>query len=277
MSLSPFEYWIRNVHHLPLLVRDIVNRFIIVQCEKQPSPLQCAVVGPKLWLRQFALSQIKLDHYTVVIGQRGSGKGTLVRDIIYHKRDDIPTGHVIDPCDEITHEYRGIVPRLFIHQELTPAFLQYFFARQRRNNIESRSRAFLVLDSCPNSEIIDGTRELILNGRHNRITTIQTMDYPHPYYSRVELRNNVHYVFAFKTDPRSMPKLWQNYFGMFPTYKLFCTVLDACTQNFDCLVVDRTVKSSRWQDCVFWYKAQKLHPRFRMGSQSYWAANNMDG
>ena len=45
---------------------------------------------------------------------------------------------------------------------------------------------------------------------------------------------------------------------------MFCKVMDACTENYECLVLDNTVKSNKIQDCVFWYKAS-LRKNFRVG------------
>jgi hypothetical protein len=45
--------------------------------------------------------------------------------------------------------------------------------------------------------------------------------------------------------------------------------MNACTENYECLVLDNTSKSNRVQDCVFWYKA-KLRHNFRVGSPALW-------
>ena len=50
---------------------------------------------------------------------------------------------------------------------------------------------------------------------------------------------------------------------------MFCKVMDACTENYECLVLDNTVKSNKIQDCVFWYKAT-LRKNFRVGSPQLW-------
>lgn len=50
---------------------------------------------------------------------------------------------------------------------------------------------------------------------------------------------------------------------------MFNQVMDSCTENYECLVLDNTSKSNRIQDCVFWYKAS-LHKNFRIGSDAMW-------
>ena len=49
---------------------------------------------------------------------------------------------------------------------------------------------------------------------------------------------------------------------------MFCKVMDACTENYECLVLDNTVKSNRIQDCVFWYKAT-VRKGFRVGGPDF--------
>jgi len=46
--------------------------------------------------------------------------------------------------------------------------------------------------------------------------------------------------------------------------------MDACTENYECLVLDNTVKSNKIQDCVFWYKAT-IRKGFKVGSPQLWA------
>jgi len=46
--------------------------------------------------------------------------------------------------------------------------------------------------------------------------------------------------------------------------------MDACTENYECLVLDNTSKSNKIQDCVFWYKA-KIRKNFKIGSPALWA------
>lgn len=53
---------------------------------------------------------------------------------------------------------------------------------------------------------------------------------------------------------------------------MFNKVMDACTENFECIVLDNTSKSNRIEDCVFWYKAA-LRKNFKVGAPEYWHAH----
>ena len=56
---------------------------------------------------------------------------------------------------------------------------------------------------------------------------------------------------------------------MFPTFESFSQVMDQCTENFECLVIDNNSKSNKLHDQIFWYKAE---PRgdFKLGSKEFW-------
>ena len=85
-----------------------------------------------------------------------------------------------------------------------------------------------------------------------------------------DLRANVDYVFILRENViQNREKLYKAFFGIFPTFDMFNQVMTACTENYECLVLDNTSKSNKIEDCVFWYKA-KCHSNFRIGSPSMW-------
>ena len=55
---------------------------------------------------------------------------------------------------------------------------------------------------------------------------------------------------------------------MFPNFETFNTVMDACTENFECLVIDYKAQSNKLQDQVYWYKANIKD--FKMCNQELW-------
>ena len=84
------------------------------------------------------------------------------------------------------------------------------------------------------------------------------------------LRTNIDYVFILREQYRSnRERIWQNYAGMFPTFEAFNQVMDQCTENFECLVIDNNSKSNKLTDQIFWYKAQP-RSNFKLGSKEFW-------
>ena len=132
-------------------------------------------------------------------------------------------------------------------------------------------RAFVILDDC----LYDATwtrdkmmRLLFMNGRHWKIMLIITMQYP--LGIPPNLRTNIDYVFILR-EPyiANRKRIWENYAGMFPTFESFCQVMDQCTENFDCLVINNNSKSNKLTDQIYWYKAAH-HSDFKLGSKEFW-------
>jgi hypothetical protein len=112
-------------------------------------------------------------------------------------------------------------------------------------------------------------RQCFMNGRHWKIFFMLTMQYCMDLTP--DLRANVDYVFILRENiVQNREKLYKSFFGVFPTLAMFAQVMDACTENYECLVLDNTSKSNKIQDCVFWYKA-KIRKNFKIGSPAMWA------
>ena len=225
----------------------------------------------------------------VLIGRRDTGKSFLVRDLLYYHQD-IPIGTVISGTEAGNGFYGSHVPKLFIHDEYNTAIIENILKRQKqvlkavkkevtqykRSNIDPRT--FAILDDC----LYDASwtkdkmmRLLFMNGRHWKIMLIITMQYP--LGIPPNLRTNIDYVFILR-EPyiANRKRIWENYAGMFPTFESFCQVMDQCTENYECLVIDNNSKSNKLQDQIFWYRAEK-HPDFKLGSKEYWELSQQIG
>ena len=218
----------------------------------------------------------------VLIGRRDTGKSFLVRDLLYYHQD-IPIGTVISGTESGNGFYGKHVPKLFIHDEYNSSIIENILKRQKmvmkqmkreteqygRSTIDPR--AFVIMDDC----LYDNTwsrdklmRLLFMNGRHWKIMLVITMQYP--LGVPPNLRTNIDYVFILR-EPyiTNRKRIYENYAGMFPTFESFCQVMDQCTENYECLVINNNSKSNRLEDQIFWYKAEK-HPPFRLGSKEFW-------
>ena len=218
----------------------------------------------------------------VLIGRRDTGKSFLVRDLLFYHQN-IPIGTVISGTEAGNGFYANHVPKLFIHDEYNTAIIENILKRQRtvlkqiKKEIESYKksnidpRAFVILDDClfDNSWSRDKMmRLLFMNGRHWKIMLIITMQYP--LGIPPVLRTNIDYVFILR-EPyiANRRRIYENYAGMFPTFESFCQVMDQCTENYECLVIDNNVKSNRLHEQIFWYKAEN-HNDFKLGSREFW-------
>ena len=239
-----------------------------------------------LALKKFNLSQITSDKVCVFIGKRETGKSFLVKDLLYYHRH-IPIGTIISGTESANCFYGHMVPSLFIHDAYTPEIVANALKRQKmvvkkinkekscygKSNIDPN--AFLILDDClyDQSWIRDpNIRSLFMNGRHYKILFIITMQYA--LGVPPNLRTNIDFVFILRENYVSNRKrLYEHYAGMFPTFEIFCQVMDQCTEDYNCLVINNNAKSNKLEDQVFWYKADG-HPPFKIGAQEFWEHHN---
>lgn len=239
-------------------------------------------------LKKFDMKSITFDPkenkgpVIVFIGRRDTGKSYLVRDLLYHHQD-IPIGTVISGTEMANQFFGKIVPRLFIHDEYNSLLIENILRRQKtalnqvqkememykRTNIDPRT--FVILDDC----LYDDKwcrdklmRLLFMNGRHWKVMLVITMQFP--LGIPPSLRTNVDYVFILRENVQSnRRRIYENYASMFPTFELFCNIMDQTTENYECLVIHNNAKSNKLQDQIFWYKAQP-RPDFRLGSKEFW-------
>ena len=231
----------------------------------------------EIQLRKFDMNQIKDDKVVVLIGKRDTGKSFLCKDLLYHHRD-IPCGQVISGTEAANGFYSKLVPKLFIHEEYQGSVIQNVLKRQKlmidklKSNSNLDPRLFLILDDClyDNTWVKDkNVRSLFMNGRHFKVLFIITMQYA--LGIPPNLRTNIDYVFILRENYVSNRKrLYEHYAGMFPTFEMFCQVMDQCTENYECLVIDNNSKSNKLDDQVFWYKASE-RGEFRIGADDYWS------
>lgn len=241
-----------------------------------------------LELKKFNMKNISFNPnenkgpVVVLIGRRDTGKSFLIEDLLYYHQD-IPIGTVISGTESGNGFFGRRVPKLFIHDEYNTAIIENILKRQKlvlkqvkkekeaygRSNIDPR--AFVILDDClyDNSWAKDKImRLLFMNGRHWKIMLIISMQFP--LGVPPNLRTNIDYVFILREPYISNRKrIYENYAGMFPTFESFCQVMDQCTENYECLVINNNSKSNKLEDQIFWYKAD-THGEFKIGSKEFW-------
>jgi hypothetical protein len=253
---------------------------------------QSALNAQHLRLRKFDMKMIPQDAVCVFIGRRRTGKSTLVKDLLYHHQN-IPMGTVISGTEESNSFYGKIVPPMFINGEYNAAILDRFVKRQKliTSKIQQQEnmarapgqmpqkskldpRAFLILDDClyDDSWIHDkNIRYCFLNGRHQKIFFLITMQYP--LGIPPVLRTNVDYVFILR-EPyiTNRRRIFDNFGAAFPNFEFFCQIMDQCTENFECLVINNNTRSNKLEDAIFWYKAE-MRGDFRIGAPEFWQHN----
>ena len=245
-------------------------------------------MSANLQLKKFDMASIADDKVVVLIGKRETGKSFLVRDLLYYHQD-IPIGTVISGTEAANQFYSSIFPKLFIHGDYSTSVVTNYLKRQKmvvnlmnkdpENAASIDPRAVLILDDClyDSSWTKEVTiRSLFMNGRHYKTMFVITMQYA--LGVPPNLRTNIDYVFILRENYVSNRKrLYEHYAGMFPSFEIFCQVMDQCTENYECLVINNNAKSNKLEDQVFWYKADSHEP-FILGAPEFWEhhSNNYD-
>lgn len=242
----------------------------------------------KLELKKFDMRTLKDDSVVVFIGRRNTGKSVLVKDIMCHNQK-LPVGIVISGTERANHHYEHFVPSMFIYDEYEPQIVKKFLERQEKichQKFQEKQkyggsvidpRAFLILDDC----LFDASwtqdksiRYIFMNGRHLKIFFLITMQYP--LGVPPALRTNIDFVFILRENyVANRRRLYENFAGIFPTFDVFCQVLDQLTENYECMVINNKVQSNKLEDIVFWYKAD-MHDDFKVCSQEFWNIQAME-
>lgn len=237
----------------------------------------------ELALQRFDMSRIKDDNIVVFIGKRNTGKSFLIRDMLWH-HSDIPMGVVVSGTESANGFYNKMVPEMFIHHDFNPEIVSNVMKRQMMmtDKIDSGEkidpRAFVIFDDLmfdSKEWIRDRTvKEMFFNGRHYKIFFMISMQYP--LGLPPELRTNIDFIFLLREPYMSNRKrLYEHYAGMFSSLDQFSQIMNQCTEDYECLVIDNTTKSNKITDQVYWYKAES-HPDFRLGGQQFWDAKKND-
>jgi hypothetical protein len=238
-------------------------------------------------IRKFDMKSIPQDSVCIFIGRRRTGKSTLVKDLLFHHRD-MPLATVISGTEESQGFFKKVIPPLFIHNEYNPVIMANFVKRQKlvmgkllkdkESGITSKldPRSFMILDDCMYDDSWTYDKNIsymFMNGRWIKVFLLITMQYP--LGIKPALRTNVDYVFILREPYLSnRRRIYENYGSVFPSFEFFCQVMDQCTQNYECLVVNNNTQSNKLEDAIFWYKAE-THGDFRIGSPEVWRQSEM--
>ena len=234
-------------------------------------------------LKKFDMAKIGKGSIIAMIGKRNTGKSFLVKDLLYYKRD-IPIGTVISASESSNRFYGDMMPSIFIHDEYNPEIISNVVKRQKlvtkkmkqqiamygKSNIDPY--AFLIMDDmmydAPRWLKDSNIRDIFMNGRHFNLMFLITMQFSLGIVPA--MRTQIDYCFILReTIVSNRKRLYEHYAGMFPSFEIFSQVMDQCTENFECLVIDNTSKSNSITEQCFWYKADN-HTPFKLGAPEFW-------
>lgn len=236
---------------------------------------------PDITINKFNPRSIDITKPKVMafVGRRGSGKSTLCEDILYYFRS-IPEGVVFSPTEDGNQAWRKHFPATFIFDDYEPSVMSSVIRKKKKEGRKHRKNPHkyplrpihIVAEDCMYDKtkfVKDpNTRYVMMNGRHVGIWLWITVQYMMDLGR--ELRSQIDYLFVTSENViGNRERLWKNWFGVIPTFRAFNTIMDSCTEDYGCIVLDNTCTSRNISDCVFWYRAQKVKP-YKVGSPEYW-------
>lgn len=239
--------------------------------------------GNKLQINEFILNDIADNATILMIAKRGCGKSWICRELMTNFRK-MPVGVVIAPTDKMNKFYKTFFPDTFIHYKYSSSLIDKILYRQKKiiekteKNDKIKPDIFINMDDCladKKTWVNDfGINEILLNGRHHKITFMLTIQDPMgipPIF-----RNNFEYIFLLKNEIHSdLKKIYEHYAGIFPTYHSFQQIHSQLTKDHGCMVIvntDRHKKSldeSSFLGKVFWFKARNLDNIKHLGCSQF--------
>jgi hypothetical protein len=246
---------------------------------KRAAPKKAAPSTLEIRLKRFQPAKMQTNRACIMLGKKGTGKSTLIEDIMWYQQN-IPVGCIMSATEEANENFSRMAPPLFIYKNFDAEGLEKLINRQKKmkkmykkngDYLPFDHRAFVILDDCMyEKKNFRGTlmRELFMNGRHWDLFVLITIQYIMD--MTPEIRSNTDYVFTLKDNiVKNRERLYQEYFGLLGNFSVFDALFLEVTQDFRCLVLDNTVPSTKVEDVVFWYKAEK-RPPYRLGAEWYW-------
>lgn len=233
----------------------------------------------QLQLHRFEPRTIRDYSTCLFTGGRRTGKSFLARDFLWHISDRIYDATAFTG----THEDEFPLERYFGEDGVVRGFdeerLSEFTDTQdrRQEAVAAYNARTGSAVECPQGLVYfedleylkkkiwsyEQVRVLWFNGRHHRTMAFclfqYLMEIP------LALRGMFDYA-AFTLEPNISvrERIWKQYGGACPTFRLFDTIFTECTRDYGALVVDCRTRSYALEDAFFWYRAVD-HGSFRVG------------
>ena len=225
--------------------------------------------GGKHQVRQFNIERAEENRIWLIIGARNTGKTVLLRDIMYHLRHKIDVGVAMTATVSTADMLKRVLPEQLVHTDGYNERCADEFLRSSKELVKNGKtrRLALIMDDCMFDSGIMKSKtqsELHLNGRHYHTSILNTTQYVMAIPPLI--RWNVDYIFALKEPVRAnRRKLYEYFYGVFPSFGEFEHVFQSLTNNHGCMVLDRTNKGTDWRSMVRHYSASLHIPPFHIG------------
>lgn len=230
-------------------------------------------------VQKLDLSKIEHGRNFLLLGARNTGKSVLLEDLLYQRRANAEFVAAQTSTTSTKDMLCKHIPECLVSGDgFNADLLQRYIDQIRENTNKGKTRrSFWIGDDLAFDTSFMKSKQLkylTMNGRHDNNETYITCQYL--LNVTPAMRSNADIVMALAEPIKSnRRKLYEYFFGMFPTFNLFERVFEQVTANHGVLCMDRTQKSGKLEDIVKFYKATPNPPPFRLGKQIYWILSEL--
>ena len=240
-------------------------------------------------INEFRFEDMPMSCTWIVIGPPGSGKTSLMENIAYYRKHVYPVGRAFLGTDGGYKRFCGIFHPLYVSNYYDEEEEKKHILRQRTCELENgkghqSNYAINIIDDAGDDPKFYKTKTMRglfkLGSQHwHQLCMIgnqYAIDFP------PDIRKSVSYVALFREpEMKERKKLYENFGGMAGTFDDFCTLMDALTGDYTCIIFKKRSQSNDLEDCVFWYKTknpEKEFGKWKFGSVQYrrWAEERYD-
>lgn len=213
----------------------------------------------------------------VVVGKPGTGKSTLIKGLLYAKKDIFPCGVAFSGSEDANHGFSSFMPSTFVYNSYNETKITEFVKRQKLAKQHLQNPwSVLILDDCTDDPRVFNKplqNALFKKGRHWNMMYILSLQYAMDV--KPQIRTNIDGVFILRESIESnREKLYKNFASIIPSYNLFTQLMDQLTEDFHAIYIHNATKSNNWKDCVFYWKAPLPPKDWKFGSGEYWDFHN---
>jgi hypothetical protein len=257
-------------------------------------------------LKKFKPSKMSDNATCVIVAESEGGKTVLGIDLMWHKRH-LPAWYLFSTTEACSGRLSQTIPPSYTYPTFDlDALAKIFKHQQAKISSEKYTRELndeekIKYKGVPSDELpldvrfkknpcIGGyyedcfaskkifnqplVQDLFKNGRHKMMFSILPCQYV--MNLPIECRTQVKYWFILREDrPNIRKKLFAEIGGACGTFEVFNAIMDSCTNEYGCVVIDNRCKSREIADRVFWYKAA-VHEPFKVGCARYWKFHKLN-
>jgi hypothetical protein len=233
------------------------------------------------------LTELRSDHTIALLGRRGSGKSTALKQIMYTMQHEFPLVIVMTGTRD-SRFFDDFVAPSCIFDGYHERVLEQLIQRNRRIIRENASlpkteqadpRALVVLDDCISEKEAGHSHALhkiFTTGRHlGPIAVIMTTQHVTARCYPPILRNNTDIVFvAAQSSEEAISVIAGQWLGGIGPTKDAEASMHAITRSspytFFCIHARKAAFAKTLRDYTCSFKADLDVPKFRMGARRYW-------